>query len=262
LVATITDFTGKHNRSLNFYRGVGQDAVIDSHCRQAEFMHFDVLFRPQFWLRSGHVQLYNLIFVLIYLIDSYCYSGPLDPKSIEMLSALWRNVFVLISTIIADSGQNFEDLDRLIWNHRDIIFPKLIEWLDVRTPLGRRKPAIDFVSTLLRVTYRRRAEGTAATGFLCHIWHEPDETYGIAVCKKLLGFVDHTLESEERSSILHCLNHLCLLSTTAKTHAIQQRIVKKLVRGLRELGIKTVDMQCNNRKVSQALKDLTHDSLR
>lgn len=111
-----------------------------------------------------------------------------------------------------------------------------------------RKVAIDFLSTLLLVAYGRFVDGHSSD-FLEQVWMDTEETLGIVICKKLLEVLDHSLESREGSSILYCLNHLVLLSSTANGYAVKNQVVKKLGKGLRQLGTKRWNFNSKNKKV-------------
>ena len=158
-----------------------------------------------------------------------------------------------MTTLCTDAGYNFEDLERGIWIQRNIIFPRLVEWLDTKTAGKYRKSVLDFLSTYFSITYSKHSADDRRDLFLCQVWKESKQTYGVSLCQKLLGLLDDSIAVEERTSVLHCLNYLYQLSPSAKAFGLENNVIKKLLRIIRDFGLTSIDSNTlqTSRKVSQ-----------
>jgi len=155
---------------------------------------------------------------------------------------LWRNIFTLLTTLCTDAGYNFEDLERGIWTQRNVIFPILVEWLKAGVPGKHRRVVLDFLNTFFTKSNERHANASnKGQSFLCQIWKGPGNTYGVSICQKFMGLLDEALGIEERISLLQCMNNLYQLSPTAKSYALQNHVIKLLLRALRDFGVKSID---------------------
>ncbi|CAG7817893.1 unnamed protein product [Allacma fusca] len=183
---------------------------------------------------------------LSHLIQLLLIRPPLNPsdKTQEMLSFVWINVFTLLSTLCTDAGNNFEDLERNVWSHWPIIFPKIISWLKNGAPVKCRQTVLTFSCSYLSMLTKHQSEKDMRESHqvLClGLWKDEQCSYGRAWCKSLMEIWSESLDVDERVTVLHAIAALLSLSPDAKMFAIEKKLVVSLIEKIRSFGVKYFD---------------------
>jgi len=185
-------------------------------------------------------------------------------KCREILTMLWVNSFILLTTLCRDSGRNFEDFVRSVWANKLIIFTRITDWCKASSMAKCRRVVLTFTQTLLKQLLRKHSDrkdieihelSDNPHSVLCQEWKERQTTFGSCLCNSLINVYEDSVNSEEKELALTALLSLVCLAPSAKRTAIQDNIIDILVERLRVFGLKhydAVDTNIVGKKVSNS----------
>ena len=164
-----------------------------------------------------------------------------NPRVKDSLSVLWINVFILLATLCTDAGKNFEDLERNVWGHWAVIYPRISAWLKNGAPVKCRQTAMLFTNSFLSMLTKYELEKYLKKPHpvLCEgTWKEGKCPYGQAWCQSLMEILQESIDAGERVRTLQAMVALFSMSASAKQHAIDKKLIRSLIDQIRSFGVK------------------------